>query len=266
MSYILHVDNREHDLWEALQNMNTPSEKVVLPIGDILLRYDNTDIVLFERKTIADLLASIKDGRYDEQSHRLMHSSGLNTRHQIVYIIEGGITGLSVENKRIVSSAIISLQFIKGFQVHRTFTVVETATYLHDMCIKLTKESQKGKHIYVTNDSETQDYVNVVKKVKKENITPDNIGEICISQIPSVSSATAKAIMKNYQHIKDLLYALENVPDCLSSIALVDTKGKSRKISRTAITNIYTYLGIPIPIVEKPIPKKGKKEKKELTK
>lgn len=44
-------------------------------------------LLIFERKSISDLLASLKDGRYEEQSYRL---SGSNTNnHNIIYIIEG---------------------------------------------------------------------------------------------------------------------------------------------------------------------------------
>lgn len=52
----------------------------------------------------------------------------------------------------------------------------------------------------VNNDiSETteKDYVGVVKKVKKDNITSDNIGEIMLCQIPGISSVTALAVMEN---------------------------------------------------------------------
>ena len=47
------------------------------------------DFLIIERKSLSDLIASIKDGRYNEQSYRLIHSSGLY-RHHIVYLIEGG--------------------------------------------------------------------------------------------------------------------------------------------------------------------------------
>ena len=39
--------------------------------------------------------------------------------------------------------------------------------------------------------------MDVIKK-EKENITPENIGEIILSQIPGVSSHTSKVIMNKY--------------------------------------------------------------------
>ena len=62
-----------------------------LPLGDIIIFDEerNVDLLILERKSISDLLASIKDGRYEEQSYRL---NGLNQpNHNIMYIIEGDV-------------------------------------------------------------------------------------------------------------------------------------------------------------------------------
>ena len=41
-------------------------------IGDFIIKTDTDEIIMiFERKSLADLVASIKDGRYSEQSFRL---------------------------------------------------------------------------------------------------------------------------------------------------------------------------------------------------
>ena len=57
-----------------------------LDIGDAIIVDENDNhVLIFERKTISDLLSSIKDGRYLEQSFRLQNSSVKN--HFITYII-----------------------------------------------------------------------------------------------------------------------------------------------------------------------------------
>ena len=53
-----------------------------------------------------------------------------------------------------------------------------------------------------------------IKKVKKENITEDNIGEIMLCQIPGISSVTSLAIMEKFKTISKHLsvsYTLSNV-------------------------------------------------------
>ena len=73
------IDEREASLHELCLNsefLNKETivlEKRVLQLGDILFTSDDeaTTFLCIERKSLQDLLASIKDGRYTEQSYRL---------------------------------------------------------------------------------------------------------------------------------------------------------------------------------------------------
>mgnify|MGYP003329847076 CR=1 FL=1 len=42
------------------------------------------------------------------------------------------------------------------------------------------------------------EYASMIKKEKKLNITPENIGDIILCQIPGISSTTAMAIMEKF--------------------------------------------------------------------
>ena len=105
-------------------------KKEQLAIGDIILEDDKGEvIIIFERKTLYDLAASIRDGRYNEQSFRLDKENIHN--HSIVYIIEGDIERY-IEKKGRVSkktliSCMFSLLYYKGFSVFRTNSICETA-------------------------------------------------------------------------------------------------------------------------------------------
>ena len=79
-----------------------------------------------------------------------------------------------------------------------------------------------------------------MKRVKKNNITPENIGEIMLSQIPNVSVSTAISIMKQYKTISSLITSLQNDEHCLDNIK--NDSGKERKINKTAISSIIKYL------------------------
>jgi hypothetical protein len=87
-----------------------------------------------------------------------------------------------------------------------------------------------------------KDYVSVVKKVKKENITPENIGEIMLCQIPGISSVTALTIMEKYQTLPNLIKELEINPDCMKDVCSTNAKGQTRKINKTSIANIVKFL------------------------
>jgi hypothetical protein len=78
--------------------------------------------------------------------------------------------------------------------------------------------------------------------VKKENITPENIGEIMLCQIPGISSVTALTIMEKFKTLSNLIKELELNPDCLKDITSTNTKGQTRKINKTSIANIVKFL------------------------
>ena len=270
------LDDREAMLYDKCDSIvnnqgNTTSiqlSKQVLSLGDILVKTDeDREILIIERKSLQDLLSSIKDGRYEEQSHRLIHSSGFHP-HNIIYVIEGQFSQLrSIMEKKIVYSAITSLNYFKGFSVFRTGSVQETAELVVWVAEKIDRDFCKGKvpswstvvnipnhnlNIDSTNEqvattttnAAIPNYCSVVKKVKKENITPENIGEIILSQIPGISSVSAIAIMKKFANFPQLMEKIKTDSECLNDI-VCESKGKARKLSKAVIKSIQTYLVAP---------------------
>jgi ERCC4-type nuclease len=268
---IVKVDIRETALIEQIQkqisfipvfkNIQIITES--LPIGDIIINDGAQDKLIIERKTVNDLLSSIKDGRYEEQSYRL---NGLNHHnHNIIYLIEGDVnknninrfkTDASVE-KLTAYSAMFSLNYYKGFSVFRSFSLDETANIICNMAYKIGKDLTKKPYFenkvpietteLNTCDSEKtevteKDYIGVVKKVKKDNISPDNIGEIMLCQIPGISSVTALAIMGKFKTISNLIKELETNNECLKDFSYTNTKGQTRKINKTSISSIIKFL------------------------
>ena len=202
---IITVDIREQDLFERIVYLvaNIPIFKQLeiksetLPIGDIIISDEKEEKVIIERKSVSDLLSSIKDGRYEEQSYRLNGLS--NPNHNIIYLIEGDINRTNrfksdnQTEKLTFYSAMFSLNYYKGFSVQRSNSLDETATMVCNMGYKLGKENGTKKAYYqnaivstivntldekepenkVINLEEPEqtdkDYVSVIKKVKKEN-------------------------------------------------------------------------------------------------
>lgn len=274
------VDVREHSLIEKLRGLAEGSGSSIsivteqLLLGDILLRKktDSVDsepkfneILLYERKSFMDLLASIKDGRYEEQSHRLIHSSGMNP-HTICYLLEGTFATLrNPADKRVILSAITSLSYFKGFSVFRTATIYETAELIWAMANKIQKEFEKGKPIpsyssrslpsesssseenIERNENEPQEsYSHFVKKAKRENITPENIGEILLCQIPGISSHIAHEVLKHFGgSFSQLIQEIKTSPEKLDAIYLESSKGdgKRRKLSSAVVQSILRFLG-----------------------
>jgi ERCC4-type nuclease len=276
---IVKVDVREQDLLQQINQLlltiplfkNIIVKSESLPIGDIIISNEKEELLIIERKSMSDLLASIKDGRYEEQSYRLNGSDYHN--HNIIYLIEGDINkpnrfktdnGLGSE-KLTLYSAMFSLNYYKGFSVFRSFSLTETATIICNMAYKIGKNETKQpfyQNTFLKKDGDKEqnneeheenkeqiekeitekDYINVIKKVKKENITTENIDEIMLCQIPGISSTTAITIIEKYKSISNLIKELENNKDCMKDTCYINTKGQERKINKTSIANIVKFL------------------------
>jgi len=282
---IIKIDTRETELLKKCQDLVLNNQKFknikliseTLSLGDIIVNDGENDCIIVERKTLSDLAASIKDGRYEEQSYRL---NGLNHHnHNIIYLIEGEMNRFNSFKDRIdkqtLYSAMISINYFKGFSVLRSSNLDETAQLCCTMVYKLVSNLKANKFGYYSNVKNTntniiqtedkteelqqnneqlqqqnneviedkeKDYCSVIKKVKKENITTSNIGEIMLCQIPGISSTSALAILQHFKTLPNLIKCIQEDDKCLNNITTTDAKGKSRKISKTAISTIIEYL------------------------
>jgi crossover junction endonuclease MUS81 len=250
------IDEREASLYdmclehECLNKELIVLEKRVLQLGDILFTSDDetTTFLCIERKTLLDLLASIKDGRYTEQSYRL--SNCFPNPHNVVYLLEGMLS--TVKDKKLVISCIASLNYFKGFSVHRTISLAETAMYILCMADKIAREFKKGGRTVgsslplntpelnnpsVEKPLESTDYCDVVKVSKKANITKENIGQMLLMQIPGISSTVSIEIMKPFASFIEFVDRIRSEPEYLSQI-----KVNGRKIGSNVIKGINEFI------------------------
>jgi ERCC4-type nuclease len=219
-----------------------------LEIGDYIIYDEKNDktLVIIERKSLADLESSIKDGRYKEQSFRLAGNELPN--HNIYYLIEGNIA--TYKKKVFIStlySSLISMSYFKGFSILNSLNENGSAEIINNFVKKLLKENNNEcyykNNTGITEQNDTtstqENYINVVKTEKKSNITRENIHMIMLMQVPDVSVKSATAIINKFITIKDLVLALESDEDCLNSLVI---DGSNRKISKKIIQNIKDNL------------------------
>jgi len=184
-------------------------ESTNLLIGDVVISNPEASFsIFFERKTIADLFSSLQDGRYHEQSMRLLSSA-----QPIVYILEGNC---SQEQRTMFHYTVQSILFSKGFQAVSTRNVQDTAQFLFHLVQKWDKKRLEKKpfHFSQQKDGDVQKvqsmYVDTLKTAKKENVTRDNIASIMLCQIPGVSAKLASFLLDTYEQ-GDLLQFLQIV-------------------------------------------------------
>jgi crossover junction endonuclease MUS81 len=263
------IDERETSLYELCQSHENYAkdsfqiEKRVLQLGDILFTNDDETVtyVCIERKSLQDLLASIKDGRYSEQSYRL--SNCYANPHNVIYLLEGMLT--TVKDKKTVISCIASLNYFKGFSVHRTVSMAETALYILCMADKLAREFKKGtlprsSVVAATTSADpassdpsvptsdpsvptssqapsTTDYCNVVKACKKANVTKENIGQMMLMQIPGISSTIANELMRPFGSFIEFVDHIRATPEYLNTVTI-----NKRKIGSNIVSSIRDFI------------------------
>ena len=264
------LDFREIELKNSIENLiktNTAFQNIQLKIenlhiGDIIIEIDSKPFIIIERKQISDLLSSLKDGRYTEQSFRLNNSAHHN--HNIMYLIEGNINKFN-KHKNIIYSSILSLNFYKGFSVINTISIDETAFFICNSILKIIKNNKDNKLPFYSNtntminenapncESENiepeisssttdKDYVKAIKTIKKNNINTNNISEIMLCQIPGVSPNVALIIMKEFNNIYNLINCLKQNIHCLHKIKISNSKQQFRKLNKSCIENIKKFL------------------------
>ena len=260
------IDNREPQaIIKYIEALNQESgNKIIveiksLDIGDYIFCDDTGEKtqLIIERKSLSDLESSIKDGRYSEQSYRLDKSNIHN--HNIVYLLEGNIQNYKRTNfKNTIYSSMFSLNYFKGFSVICSHNQIETGEIIFNFICKLNKE--KGRAGFYNNISQKDDgdceassvetciennesnsqtsYLENIKTSKKSFITTENIFELMLMQIPSISNVSASAISERYKNMQNLLDSLKNNPEDFENLKL----SNGRKLNKNIVDSIKKYL------------------------
>ena len=216
-----------------------------LDIGDYVF-YDEInakELLIIERKSLADLEASIKDGRYSEQSFRLNETTLHN--HNIIYLLEGAIIKYNPKFRNTLYSSLFSLNYYKGFSVINVLNQTETGDILLAFASKLLRENKPGFYSDLSNNENNSNennnisYISTLKTSKKSHINSDNIFQLMLMQIPGISNVSALALATEFQNMENLLTALKSANiEQFENIKLAS----GRKLNKKIITSLKENL------------------------
>jgi len=125
------IDIRENKLIDLFQKNNIEFVKKQLEIGDIILEKNDEINLLIERKTIQDLISSIKDGRYKEQKTRILSKINIDN---VLYLIEGRVDNLKFDEK-VVFGSITNMIFRDNIKLINTGNIKQS----YDLILNLKK-------------------------------------------------------------------------------------------------------------------------------
>ena len=220
------VDSRETALNECLAAVGgIVVESRQLEVGDVHITAENGLLLIFERKTGADMTSSIKDGRYREQKRRMADAT---KAHHITYIIEG--KERCTLPKAVLDGMTVNTMYRDGMHIVYTRDVTATAEWIITVAGKVAADP--GKFLATGEDGGTYIASVKVKSRKIDNIDVRTCYLLQLGQIPGVSSRIAEAIAQVYPTMYTFAKAINdsaNPSQDLCKIPLIGDK-KAKKI------------------------------------
>ena len=229
------IDSRETNLFNNIieRDLDKYVDKITivkqqLEIGDIHIQMDDL-IYVYERKTVNDLLSSVKDSRYKEQKSRL-----LSNYKNVNYIIEGSdiIASNNIHNQNLLTSIYFNSTYRDNINIFFTKNINDTITFLLMLSTKIIDKP----HNFILNETQKTepDYIDIckIKSKKSDNIDKETCYLLQLSQIPNISKQIAKNIKDVYPTMKILINTLatsENPNELLMKIPNIG-KQKANKI------------------------------------
>jgi ERCC4-type nuclease len=239
-------DYRERALLKLAPNV----KELTPPVGDIWIGdLSGANLmaggVILERKTGADLEASIMDGRYREQRGRLLAYAA---EHKVAvgYVIEGILDRLGA---RLDESAL--LKHITRLQFHHRIPVVQTASSKETVRLAELIEQQwtkdAGKFAWEclseganSTNASTFTAASYIKSACRDS--PDTFLLGTLTQCRGISESLARLIMSKYPTLEALMAATA------SDLAVISEEGSKRKVGKAVAERLYGLLKPPIKI------------------
>lgn len=241
------LDNRESTLRGFLKEVTIEP----LAVGDFQIRNaeNKTPLVIVERKTVADLAASIEDGRYKEQKGRLM-ATGVPL-NRIIFVIEEWfgfarqadnikISSFSRITYKSLVSSVMNMAIRDGFTVFCTQNISETASLIQGISDRFLVNPDKYLMNADNTYSATMATTNPKVKVRKcENVDTCAVFLSQLSAIPNISLKKAKAIADSLQvnNMTELIKALDGD---VTLLKLKNVEG----VGQVLVKSISQHLGL----------------------
>ncbi|XP_044975843.1 crossover junction endonuclease MUS81-like isoform X1 [Hordeum vulgare subsp. vulgare] len=180
-----------------------------LPVGDCIWiarhRRSHTEYVLdfiVERKSVTDLVSSIRDSRYKDQKLRLK-KCGLR---KLIYLVEGDPNPLGASES--IKTACFTSEILEGFDVQRTTGYSDTERTYGHLTLSIIDYYSMKFSIGANTSRVCLTYDEFVKKCcDPKKLTVSDIFALQLMQVPQVTEETAIAVIELYPTLVSLARA-----------------------------------------------------------
>jgi ERCC4-type nuclease len=247
---LLKIDHRESGIKQLIEEtkFNLPYVYENLVYGDIQLLNSQGEIqYIFERKSLTDLLASIKDGRYHNQKARLFQQFDCK---QLFYIIEGKISwnldwkGFKAPSNKIIQSSIINTLLRDKICCFFTADLQDTFQLLLQISSRYYEDPSKYNYV-PTSSSTTNNELASTEQTKVLTSNTDDATKIfsaILCQIPGLNQTSVSCFIDRWKHIQDMYDELRGMQYQEQYDLLATFKVNNRRISKRIIENVLRFL------------------------
>lgn len=234
--WVLHVDSREQKcekLCEELTSAGLNVKRDTLSVADYWFSKGGTVWCGIERKTLEDLKSSIIDGRYKDQTARMLDS----TIPHLWFLVVGDLQSLDGRDRQQLESAMIHVQMHKNIKVRN----VPHEGFVKPFLINMRR--------YLCEDPSVERITaplvqHVQLSCAKRKL--DSHEKVYIAQlmcVHGVSEAKAKAVAAIYPDLVSLLRAYGNCPK--GSKMLKDVQCGKQKLGPVISARVYQCMVNP---------------------
>lgn len=272
----LFIDHRELKLIDILKGRNELANVLTtgnLDIGDIKITNDKYELII-ERKTLDDMIASIKDNRYKEQKMRMLSYQNNRQYCKIIYLLEG--TELSryyQKDETTLVGSIISVMLRDNIPIYRSLNLKDSVLFILRLMSRLSKNpseffsdkkvnvsSLDAKQTNTTNNNNTNNTHNnktnntmngggsgntiTINKLNSDGSSNNNDLQPIFNE-PKIASTDTKNVNVNVN--VDYLESIkikkkDNItPDNWFCLALANIPGVSIKIANTIVKEYNNF-------------------------
>lgn len=241
------VDSREQSLFHDLQHhplaFPVPIRTRMLEIGDVLFQTEQGEILfLMERKSVRDLVHSLKDGRYHDQRHR-WHEFLKDSPHSIVSLwVEGDLMMAEMEEttRSSLMNSLLRLQTRHHIVVHQ---VHSREGFIKSLQMVAQKLKQDPYHLVMKpEDTQLTLPPPSLANYKKSVHSQENYWQSCLALIPGISCPTALKITTLYPTLRDFVqHYLDNPQEVVHHLTELKINDK-RKLGGKQAQKIVQFL------------------------
>lgn len=241
------VDNREKKgrrdpsyFQGKLSILGLPTETRQLTLSDFVWVREDGGSELFagaliERKTVGDLLSSLRDGRYREQSHRLAKIEGAAK----IYLIEGAVPS----NPPVLSAVftVILDLALSGFLVLKTDAIEDTVYHLYMahriICGSIGASSGGALTL--------SDVLRRSERKRIEGLGPREMAVVQMQAIRGVSQSMAEAIVGELGTVHEIIELGDrSAPSLFEKLSAVRNSAGGKMLGRRKAGRILSGLGV----------------------